>query len=524
MQEAPLRSMVMSEAPKTALTLFFLLVLVAYLVGRFAPAERRRIRSGIALLVLYVGMAGLSLLADALGEPSAARHLFAVGVLFEHCLGVLLAAVLVFHLLLTRARVEIPDIARDVTVGAGYAVAVGALLHRFGVQVPSLLASGAVATLVLGLSLQATLGNVIGGLALQLDGSIREGDWIRLPDKTEGKVVSIRWRHTVIETRNWDSAIVPNAQLLAQNILILGQRDAAAAPHRMWVYFDVDYRTSPDRVIEVVEAALRAAPIPCVAADPPPNCVCLALAADGHASVARYAVRYYLTDLARDDPTSSVILSRVFSSLSRAEIPLGIPAAALFVEDRTEKRELRKVEREIARRAEVLAGLDLFRTLTDDERHDLARRLRVTPFAAGEIITRQGAVAHWLYVLARGSADVRVRTADGDEGVVATVVAPTIFGEQGLMTGERRNATVVASGEVLCLRLDKEDFREFILARPEMADEISRVLAERQLAHDQGARAIDEQSSADRMSIEQGRMLTAVQRFFGLSEEPTKRG
>ena len=52
------------------------------------------------------------------------------------------------------------------------------------------------------------------------------------------------------------------------------------------------------------------------------------------------------------------------------------------------------------------------------------------------------------------------------------------------MTGERRNATVVARSEVLCLRLDKEDFREFILARPEMADEISRVLAERQVARD----------------------------------------
>lgn len=523
MAEPPLRTLAVTEAPKAAAALFFALVVVAYLVGRFAPAERRRIRSGIALLVMYVVMAGASFIADGLGQPLVADHIYSVGVLFQHCLAVLLGAVVLFHLLLTRARVEFPDIARDVSVGAAYAVAVGALLHRFGVQVSSLLASGALATLVLGLSLQATLGNVIGGLALQIDGSIREGDWVRLPDKTEGKVVSIRWRHTVIETRNWDSVVVPNAQLLSQSILILGQRGAQPVPHRMWVYFDVDYRTAPDRVIEVVEAALGSAPIPQVAADPPPNCICLALAADGHASVARYAVRYYLTDLARDDPTSSVILSRVFSALSRAEIPLGIPAASLFVEDRTEERQLRKTEREISRRADVLGGLDLFRTLTDEERHEIARKLRPAPFAAGEIITRQGAEAHWLYILARGSADVRVRTADGDEGVVASVIAPTIFGEQGLMTGERRNATVVARSEVLCLRLDKEDFREFILARPEMADEISRVLAERQVARDLAEREIDEQSSADRMSIEHGRMLVAVQRFFGLSDDAPKR-
>ena len=33
-------------------------------------------------------------------------------------------------------------------------------------------------TAVIGLSLQDTLGNTIGGLALQADGSIQVGDWI----------------------------------------------------------------------------------------------------------------------------------------------------------------------------------------------------------------------------------------------------------------------------------------------------------------------------------------------------------
>ncbi len=524
MTEPPLRTLASAEAPKTAVALFFTLVIVAYLVGRFAPSERRRIRSGIALLVMYVALAAAAIAADRTGSPRAAEHLYSVAVLFQHCLAVLLGAVVLFHLLLSRARAQLPDIARDILVGAAYTIAGGALLHRLGVQLARLRASGALLSVVLGLSLQATLGNVIGGLALQVDGSIREGDWVRLPDKTEGKVVSIRWRHTVIETRNWDSVIVPNAQLLSHNITILGQRGAAPAPHRMWVYFDVDYRTAPDRVIEVIEASLRAAPIPDVAAEPPPNCVCLALAADGHASVARYAVRYYLTDLARDDPTSSVILSRVFSALSRAEIPLGIPAASLFVEDRSEAQQRQKDEREVGRRAEVLRGLELFGSLTDDERRELARRLRPAPFSAGEIITRQGAEAHWLYILARGSADVRVRTADGDEGRVASVIAPTIFGEHGLMTGERRNATVVATSEVLCLRLDQEDFREFILARPTIADEISRVLAEREVARELAEREIDEQSSGERISIEHNRKLLAVQRFFGLSDDgPTRK-
>lgn len=58
------------------------------------------------------------------------------------------------------------------------------------------------AAAVIGLSLQSTLGNVIGGLALQIDDSINEGDWIELENKQQGQVKQVRWRHTVIETRD----------------------------------------------------------------------------------------------------------------------------------------------------------------------------------------------------------------------------------------------------------------------------------------------------------------------------------
>ncbi len=58
------------------------------------------------------------------------------------------------------------------------------------------------AAAVIGLSLQSTLGNVIGGLAFQIDDSINEGDWIELENKQQGQVKQVRWRHTVIETRD----------------------------------------------------------------------------------------------------------------------------------------------------------------------------------------------------------------------------------------------------------------------------------------------------------------------------------
>ena len=131
----------------------------------------------------------------------------------------------------------------------------------------------------------STLGNILGGIALQLDGSIHEGDWIQLENGKQGKVRAVRWRHTIVETRDWSTIVVPNAQLLANNITILGKRDGVAAPQRMWVWFNVDFRFAPTRVIQVVTDAVLDSPIENVAADPPPNCVCMDFTHDMRESV-----------------------------------------------------------------------------------------------------------------------------------------------------------------------------------------------------------------------------------------------
>src|SRR4029077_20446178 len=109
--------------------------------------------------------------------------------------------------------VELPTIAREMMVGLGYVATALGVLSQHGLDPTGALVSGAVVSAVLAISLQSTLGNILGGLALQLDGSIHEGDWVQLENGRQGKVRAVRWRHTVIETRDWSTIVVPNAQL-----------------------------------------------------------------------------------------------------------------------------------------------------------------------------------------------------------------------------------------------------------------------------------------------------------------------
>jgi hypothetical protein len=107
-------------------------------------------------------------------------------------------------------------------------------------------------------------------------------------------------------------------------------------------------------------------------------------------SYCQYAVRYWLTDLVADDPTDSLIRTRIYFALKRHGISLSIPAQSVFVtEDSPVPRDLH-LQKEVAHRLAALAGVELFHTLNEDERHVLAERLHPAPFAKSEAMTRQG--------------------------------------------------------------------------------------------------------------------------------------
>jgi CRP-like cAMP-binding protein len=159
--------------------------------------------------------------------------------------------------------------------------------------------------------------------------------------------------------------------------------------------------------------------------------------------------------------------------------------------------------------------VDLFSRLSPEERTAVAESAKIAPFARGEVITRQGMAAHWLYILTRGQAEVRVRV-DEEERNVATLAAPSFFGEMALMTGQPREATVVAQSEVECLRVDKDDFKTILLHRPEIAQEISAILAQRRVELSAVREDLDPDDRSSRIVTERGRILTAIKGFFGL--------
>jgi small-conductance mechanosensitive channel/CRP-like cAMP-binding protein len=490
------------------------LAVVTILVQTLARGERARLRSiyllvGLNLLTLPV-LAGLRV------EPLSGWYddLRLAASVFYVLAGTGMFGTLLFGVLLPRLGVNAPRILRDVILAAVGIVALIVVANRLGFPLSGVITTSAVLTAVIGFSLQDTLGNVMGGLALQTDNSIGVGDWVKLGDGTRGRVAEIRWRYTAIETRNWETVIVPNGVLMKGQVMVEGRR--AGQPHqtRRWVYFNVDFRYAPSDVIGAVNEALTAAPIERVASTPAPHCILMDLAD----STARYAVRYWLTDLAVDDPTDSVVRTRIYFALKRHSIPLSIPAHAVFLTEENVERKAEKSRSDRERRLAAMARVDLFDDLDDATRARLADRLRYAPFTRGEAMTRQGAEGHWLYMIIEGQASVRVAT-EGVEREVAKLDAGNFFGEMSLMTGARRQATVVALSDVECYRLDKAAFQDVMHERPQLAEGMSAVLAARRVGLVAAQEGLDHDARERRIGEEKRAILHKIREFFGLAGE-----
>lgn len=484
-------------------------LLALMLLHRFRPQDRASIWTTVMIAAFGLATSGGALLAIDGGFATTGHVLHEAGIILTGIALIRLFGMLVFRLVLPSLRVRVPRITEDILVVIGYIAWAIVRLRYAGVDFTGLVTASAVVTAIIAFSMQDTLGNILGGIALQLDDSLQIGDWIKVDDLS-GKVVDIRWRSTFVRTRNGEMLCLPNSLLMKNRFLVLGRREDGPPQWRRWIRFEIPADIPPARVIETVQEELLATRIADVSADPKPDCLLMGF--DG--GLCQFAVRYWLTDLQRDDPTDSHVRAHIHAALRRAGVPLAMPQYRLRTVNENAEFEAARGRRELERRLGALRRAELFRSLTDEERETLAARLIYAPYATGDVITRKGAVAHWLYLVTSGEARVTIDMPDGTDREVNTLRAGDFFGEMALMTGAPRRATVIANTDVECYRLDKKSFADLIQARPAIAEEISHLLAERQAGLDalqQGFAA-----SPQQVAHQRGELLAKIRHFFGI--------
>jgi putative ABC transport system ATP-binding protein len=120
---------------------------------------------------------------------------------------------------------------------------------------------------------------------------------------------------------------------------------------------------------------------------------------------------------------------------------------------------------------EMLSKVGFFESLGAAELSRVAEKMERRPFAPGDVLIRQGEQGEHFFLMRRGEVEVRVASPEG-ETRVATLGLGQYFGERALITGEVRNATIVARDAGVAYALDKQTFEAALASVPSLQDQL----------------------------------------------------
>ena len=128
---------------------------------------------------------------------------------------------------------------------------------------------------------------------------------------------------------------------------------------------------------------------------------------------------------------------------------------------------------------ETLARAGIFQGVDPNAAEALAQSLTPVEFARGQEIFAEGQPGDRLYIILSGKVKIGRKAPDGRENLLAVHGPSDMFGELSIFDPGPRTSTVTAVTDVRAVSLDRPALRDWIAKRPEIAEQLLRVLARR---------------------------------------------
>jgi CRP/FNR family transcriptional regulator, cyclic AMP receptor protein len=119
-------------------------------------------------------------------------------------------------------------------------------------------------------------------------------------------------------------------------------------------------------------------------------------------------------------------------------------------------------------------SIPLFAGLSKDDQQVVAQYADEVDVPAGKVLAEEGRLAYEFFAIKDGTADVSL-----DQRQVATLGPGDFFGEIGLLAGDRRVATVVATSPMSLVVLTGSQLRAIDSRMPGVAERIRSAMAQR---------------------------------------------
>lgn len=365
-------------------------------------------------------------------------------------------------------RARVPALLRDLSrlflILLGTAVVLSVV---WSTDLAGLLTALGVGSIVIGLALQDTLGNVFSGIAMLFEAPFRVGDRLRIGDQT-GRVIEINWRAVRLESRQKEMLVVPNSILGQELIYNLSRPQPLRA---VSMVFSFSYDDPPNRVKRVLrQVALATAG---VLAEPEPE-----IHTQGYSdSAIDYEVEVFVDDRTDDEDIRDSLATRVWYAAKRNGLTIPFPTRTVHSVEAGAV--LQDAASAVAERLRSVPSLVPIESRTFE---DLVGGARLQHFGKGESVIREGELDKALYVILDGQVVMTVTGPQDSEVEIARLKRGELFGESALLKSSPSSVTVTAAEDLELVAIYPDAVRAMLESTPVLARELSETLEARRKA------------------------------------------
>ncbi len=339
------------------------------------------------------------------------------------------------------------DVARFALIGVGLAVI---LSYIWGVRVGGLFAALGVTSVVIGLMLQNSVGQIVSGLFMLSEQPFRINDWLDT-GTARGRVVEVNWRAVHIDTGS-GIRITPNSVLATAAFTNLSR---PAGAHKLAMTTTFSAADPPDRVCAMLSRV--ALGLPQLKTDSVPRSVPI--------GGAEYRTTIGLNSPADDGAARATFLRWIWYAARREGLHLNDSADDYSTPERVEK----------AVRTVVAPAM----RLNADEQRSLHSCARLVRYGADEIVEDAGQVPPGMTFLVAGRVQLTAKAEDGSVVPISTLVEGSFLGLTAL-TRQPNLASAYALEEVTALEIDREHIEHLVMREPLLLQNFGHILEERQ--------------------------------------------
>ncbi|OFZ19659.1 MAG: hypothetical protein A2X94_16505 [Bdellovibrionales bacterium GWB1_55_8] len=293
---------------------------------------------GLILFGIYQALITKTIFPHSGASPRIAAYVGFAAIASGTIIFVKVSRILLFeYLFLSHMRVGVPLLIVNLfTLVLSLVLSGWIATDVFGVRLTPLLATSAILSLVLGLALQDTLGNLFAGIALQFDKPFEIGDWVEIQHEGQkwiGEVREVSWRATVLLAFGEELVTIPNR--------IVGQAQVSnfAARERPFVRrqtFRLPYGSPVDAAKQAMvlsalaTAGVRKEPLP------------LAMVSELAESWIEFRLIYFIDDYATQYIIADRVIQSVLAGLQRIGVSLASPRMHIELSNPTGSRPLQQ--------------------------------------------------------------------------------------------------------------------------------------------------------------------------------------